>query len=155
MAPALATGQRAITRRGRADDRKLVCAVIEAGLFGTQPVHLAAHVVRAGAKWIVTGLKGTIGGSDLTGHVTVDKRRGRTRLDGAVAFGTLDFEDLASDAGHGGATSTERPEGLRPGPDTRLHTGPVGPTDGGIAVEDRAQIRRRPHMATSLTPHPT
>src|SRR3546814_7239997 len=97
MARALDTGQMAFTITARADDLKLVDAVIEAGLFGTQPVNLAAHVERAGAKWIVTGLKGTIGGSDLTGHVTVDKRRGRTRLDGAVAVGTLDFEDLASD----------------------------------------------------------
>src|SRR3546814_15875172 len=121
MAPALATGQRAITRRGRADDRKLVCAVIEAGLFGTQPVHLAAHVVRAGAKWIVTGLKGTIGGSDLTGHVTVDKRRGRNRLDGAAAFGTLDFEDLAPDAGNAAALAPERSDGLRLVPNTPLN----------------------------------
>src|SRR3546814_11330574 len=50
--------------------------------------------------------------SDLTGHVTVDKRRGRTRLDGAVAFGTLDFEDLASDAGNAAALALERSEGL-------------------------------------------
>src|SRR3546814_12676532 len=130
MAPALATGQRAITRRGRADDRKLVCAVIEAGLFGTQPVNLAAHVERAGAKWIVTGLKGTIGGSDLTGHVTVDKRRGRTRLDGAGAFGTLDFEDLASDAGNAAALAPERSEGIRLVPNTHHNPPQAGPPAG-------------------------
>src|SRR3546814_15996434 len=75
MARALDTGQMAFTMTARADDLKLVDAVIEAGLFGTQPVNLAAHVERAGAKWIVTGLQGTNGGSRLTGPVTVQKKR--------------------------------------------------------------------------------
>src|SRR3546814_5336542 len=46
MARALDTGQMAFTMTARADDLKLVDAVIEAGLFGTQPVNLAAHVER-------------------------------------------------------------------------------------------------------------
>src|SRR3546814_21013043 len=123
------TGQMAFTRTARADDLKLVDAVIEAGLFGTQPVNLAAHVERAGAKWIVTGLKGTIGGSDLTGHGTVDKRRGRTRLHGAVAFGTLAFEDLASAAGNAAGLAPERPGGLRPVPNTPTKPAPVAPEE--------------------------
>src|SRR3546814_11014671 len=87
MARALDTGQMAFTMTARADDLKLVDAVIEAGLFGTQPVNLAAHVERAGPKWVVTGLKGTIRGSDLTGHVTLGNRRSRTRTHRAAVVG--------------------------------------------------------------------
>src|SRR3546814_15431381 len=79
MARALDTGQMAFTMPARADDLKLVDAVIEAGLFGTQQVHLAAHVERAGAQWSVTGLKGTLGGSHLTRHVTGAIARGPPR----------------------------------------------------------------------------
>src|SRR3546814_16311745 len=95
------TGQMAFTRTARADDLKLVDAVIEAGLFGTQPVNLPAHVERAGAKWIVTGLTGTICGSGLPLHVTVHKPPGRTRPSGPGAFRTPDFGGLQSDTRKG------------------------------------------------------
>src|SRR3546814_3741615 len=91
--------------------------------------------------------------SDLTGHATVDKRRGRTRLDGAVAFGTLDFEDLASDAGNAAALALERSEGLRLVPNTRINLAHVGPTDGRIAFAARRIVsRRRDRKSTRLNP---
>src|SRR3546814_16752891 len=85
--------------------------------------------------------------SDLTGHVTVDKRRGRTRLDGAVAFGTLDFEDLASDAGNAPALALERSAGLRLVPTTRINIAHVAPTDGRLSFSAR-RIPTRPRPTT-------
>ncbi|HVJ00350.1 MAG TPA: AsmA-like C-terminal region-containing protein [Sphingomonas sp.] len=143
MTRALDTGHMAFDMSARADDLKLVDAVIEAGLFGTQPATLAAHVVRDDPKWSVTKLRGTIGRSDLTGHVIVDKQGDRTRLDGAVAFGSLDFEDLASDAGNAAAIARERAHGLRLVPDTRINLAHVGPTDGRIDFAVRRIVSRR------------
>ncbi|MEP7008304.1 MAG: AsmA family protein, partial [Sphingomonas bacterium] len=57
----------------RADDLKFVDAIIEAGLFGTKPVQLAAHVRRDGKAWKVSTVTGRIGSSDIAGHVDVDK----------------------------------------------------------------------------------
>ena len=118
----------------RAADLRLIDAVIEAGLFGTQPVAIVARVRHAAPRWIVTGLKGTIGTSDITGHVTVDKQDGRTILDGAVASRRLDFDDLSSDAGLAKGAALERAIGPRVVPDTRIDLSRIGKTDGRIAV---------------------
>ena len=118
----------------RAADLRLIDAVIEAGLFGTQPVALTAHVRHDAPKWIVTDLKGTIGRSDIAGHVTVDKRDGRTRLDGAVASRRFDFDDLSSDEGLAKGAAQERAIGPRLVPDTRINLANLDKTDGRIAV---------------------
>ena len=80
-------------------DLALLDAIIEAGLPGTQPVRLTARVTRDRPDWIVEGLKGTIGRSDIAGHATIRKRDGRTRIDGALSADRFDFDDLASNAG--------------------------------------------------------
>ncbi len=118
----------------RAADLRLIDAVIEAGLFGTQPVAIAAHVRHEAPRWIVTALKGTIGRSDIAGHVTVDKRDGRTRLDGAVASRRFDFDDLSSDEGLARGAALERAIGPRVVPDTRIDLANLARTDGRIAV---------------------
>nr|WP_277998529.1 AsmA-like C-terminal region-containing protein [Sphingomonas liriopis] len=118
----------------RAADLRLIDAVIEAGLFGTQPVAITAHVRHEAPKWIVTGLKGTIGRSDIAGHVTVDKQDGRTKLDGAVASNRFDFDDLSSDEGQAKAAALERAIGPRVVPNTRIDLSKIDRTDGRIAV---------------------
>ncbi len=118
----------------RAADLRLIDAVIEAGLFGTQPVALTAHVRHDAPKWIVNDLKGTIGQSDIAGHVTVDKQDGRTKLDGAVTANRFDFGDLASDEGRAEAAARERAIGPHVVPDTRIDLSKIGEN-------------RRPHIA--------
>ncbi len=118
----------------RAADLRLIDAVIEAGLFGTQPVAITAHVRHDAPRWIVTDLKGTIGSSDIAGHVTVDKRDGRTMLDGAVASNRMDFNDLSSDEGLAKGAALERAIGPRLIPNTRIDLSNIGKTDGRIAI---------------------
>ncbi|NIJ30299.1 hypothetical protein FHT00_002262 [Sphingomonas insulae] len=118
----------------RAADLRLIDAVIEAGLFGTQTVAIVANVRHAAPRWIVTGLKGTIGRSDIAGHVTVDKRDGRTQLDGAVASDRFDFDDLSSDEGLAKGAALERAIGPRVVPNTRIDLSNIDTTDGRIAV---------------------
>ena len=118
----------------RAADLRLIDAVIEAGLFGTQPVAITAHVRHDAPKWIVTDLKGTIGTSDIAGRVTVDKTDGRTKLDGAIASRRLDFDDLSSDEGLAKGAALERAIGPRLIPNTRIDLGNIDRTDGRISV---------------------
>lgn len=124
----------------RAQDLKLIDAIIEAGLIGTQPVRLAARARRNGKDWDVTGLTGTIGRSDIAGHVTVRKQDGRTRLDGAVTSNALLFDDFASDAGLAQAAAKEAAIGLRVVPDTRINLRKIDKTDGTIAFTIRRLI---------------
>ncbi|NYD88601.1 AsmA family protein [Sphingomonas melonis] len=118
----------------RAADLRLIDAVIEAGLFGTQPVALTAHVRHDAPKWIVTDLKGTIGRSDIAGHVTVDKQDGRTKLDGAATAQRFDFDDLSSDEGLAKGAALEGAIGPRLVPATRINLAKIDKTDGRIAV---------------------
>lgn len=118
----------------RAADLRLIDAVIEAGLFSTQPVAIRAHVRHDAPKWRVTDLRGTIGRSDLAGEVTVDKQDGRTRLDGNVTANRFDFDDLSSDAGLAKGEALERAIGPRLVPNTRIDLSRIDKTDGRIAV---------------------
>ena len=125
-----------------AADLRLIDAVIEAGLFGTQPVALTAHVRHDAPKWIVNDLKGTIGQSDIAGHVTVDKQDGRTKLDGAVTANRFDFGDLASDEGRAEAAARERAIGPHVVPDTRIDLSKIGETDGRISLRIARVVSR-------------
>ncbi|MEG3092214.1 AsmA family protein [Sphingomonas sp. PB1R3] len=116
----------------KADDLKRIDAVIEAGLFQTRAVQLTAHVRHERLRWTITDLKGRIGRSDLTGRLTVDKKGGRTLLDGDVAAGQLDFDDLSSAQGRAEAAALERRIGPRLVPNTRIDIGKIDTTDGTI-----------------------
>ena len=124
----------------RADDLKLIDAIIEAGLFGTQPVSLAAHARHDGHDWDINGISGRIGESDLAGHVTVRKIGGRTKLDGAVVAGRLRFDDFASTAGLAAAHALERAEGPRLVPNLRINIRKITHTDGTIAFTVRRLV---------------
>ena len=116
----------------RASDLRLIDAVIEAGLFGTQPVRLAAHVRHDAPDWTITGLHGTIGRSILAGDLIVKKRDGRTRLDGSVTARQLAFEDFSSSEGLAKGAALERRIGLRLVPNTRINLAGIDTTDGRL-----------------------
>jgi len=113
----------------RASDLKLIDAVIEAGLFRTQPVSFSAHVRHDQPKWTVTQLKGVVGRSDFAGHVTVDKQAGRSKVDGDIVSRQFDFGDLASDEGKAEGAALERAIGPRLVPNTRIDIGKIDTTD--------------------------
>ncbi|MES2056186.1 MAG: AsmA family protein [Pseudomonadota bacterium] len=145
------TNAMTIDLTARADDLKMVDAVIEAGLFGTQDVQLTAHARHDGPDWTITRLSGTIGQSDIAGSVTVRKRGGRTLLDGDVSSNRLDFDDFASDAGLAKAAALEQSIGLRLVPNMRINIVKIDDTDGSIRFTVRQVFGgKRPSSITSL-----
>jgi uncharacterized protein involved in outer membrane biogenesis len=113
----------------RATDLKLIDAVIEAGLFRTQPVSFSAHVRHDTPKWAITQLKGAVGRSDFAGHVTVDKRDGRSKVNGDIVSRQFDFADLSSDEAQAKGAALERAIGPRLVPNTRIDIGKIDTTD--------------------------
>ncbi|MBR0553027.1 AsmA family protein [Stakelama marina] len=119
----------------KAANLRYVDAIIEAGLFGTQPVNLSARADHDGDIWKIIGLTGTIGRSRLSeGHATIVKDNGRSRIDGALDFATLDFNDLASDAGLAKAAAQHARTGPRILPDTRIDLKSVSDVDGSLDI---------------------
>lgn len=116
-------------------DLALLDAIIEAGLPGTQPVRLTAQVIRDKPDWTVTALKGTIGRSDLTGHATIKKRDGRTRIDGVIRSARFDFDDLSSNEGKRKGAAKRARFGERIVPDTAIDLKTVARTDGRLELK--------------------
>ncbi|WP_404333568.1 AsmA-like C-terminal region-containing protein [Sphingomonas sp. MMS12-HWE2-04] len=134
MAGPLRTDAMDLTMTARGDDLKRIDRIIEAGLFGTQPVKLAAQVRHSDDTWFVEGLRGTIGVSALTGRVTARKVDGRTKLDGEAHFSRLRFNDLADDTGLAKQRALQQAIGARVVPNTRINIRKIDKTDGRIAV---------------------
>jgi hypothetical protein len=128
----LDTNAMALDVTARAADLKLIDAVIEAGLFKTRAVTLSAHVRHDRPKWEITKLNGTIGRSQLSGWLNVDKVDGRTKLDGRIASRQLDFNDLSSEEGRAKAAALEARIGPRLVPNTPIDIGKITHTDGTI-----------------------
>lgn len=59
----------------------------------TPPYHLKSHLERDGAIYKMTGMTGTVGDSDLEGHLTVDATN-KPDMTGALTSRVLDFDDL-------------------------------------------------------------
>lgn len=152
MAAALQTNRMTFSVDARADDLKLVDRVIEAGLFGTQPVALHAAVERSPGQWRIRRLEGTVGASRIDGRLDVKKIGERTRLDGQVHSSALDFDDLASDAGKAAAVALERTQGIKIVPNLRVNVRKIDHTDGRIAFKvDRIVSGRRPSALRSAS----
>lgn len=122
---------------GHGQDLKLLDAIIEAGLPGTQPVRLSATVRRTSPDWRIEGLSGTIGRSDISGQATVTKRDGRTRVEGALRSRRFDFDDLANDEGKRRALAEEARVGERIVPGTRIDLAKLGNLDGRVELSVR------------------
>lgn len=128
----LDTNAMSLDVQARAADLKLIDAVIEAGLFKTRAVTLSAHVRHDRPKWEITRLDGTIGRSQLSGWLNVDKQDGRTKLTGQIASRQLDFNDLSSSEGRAQAAALEARIGPRIVPNTPVDIGKIDRTDGTI-----------------------
>lgn len=152
MAGPLRTDDMVFKVSANATNLKLVDRIIEAGLFGTQPVNLRANVRHADGKWLVGNLGGIVGRSQFTGKLEVRKVDGRTKLDGDARFSQLDFDDLADDRGLAQAIALERAQGQRLVPNTRINIQKIDRTDGRIAVQvDRILDGRRPSSLTNAS----
>lgn len=134
-----------------ADDLALIDAVIEAGLMPTQPVKLAAKVRRRSPDWIISDLKGSIGRSDIAGEATIEKRGGRTRIEGRLDSEAFDFDDLASEEGRRIAREKAAKYGMRLFPDTAIDLDNVDKTDGTLAVSARKLLWRGQSPFRSLS----
>ena len=134
MRSPLDTERMSLDVTARASDLRFIDAIIEAGLFGTRPVRLVAHVEHRAPDWAVTGLIGAIGRSRLSGHVAIVKRNGRTRIDGAVAWPAFDPGDLASDEARATAAALRQATGPRLVPNTRVDLSRITHTDGVLTV---------------------
>lgn len=149
MAAPLDTEHMSLEVSARARDLKLIDAVIEAGLFHTQPVVLSAKVRREPGRWLIDRLNGRIGRSDLTGELTVIKDGDRTKLQGSFSSRQLDFDDLSSDAGLRRAAARKQAIGPRIVPDTRVNLAKIGRTDGRLTFRVARIVSR--HGPSSLT----
>jgi uncharacterized protein involved in outer membrane biogenesis len=121
----------------QASDLKMVDAIIEAGLFGTQPVNVRAHATHDGIDWKIDQLRGTVGKSDIAGQMTITHRDGRTKLAGSVRSDALDFDDLASNDGLAKAAALEQSQGVKLVPNTRVNLRKITHTDGNITFDVR------------------
>jgi uncharacterized protein involved in outer membrane biogenesis len=118
--------------RATSPNLKYLDDVIEAGLFGTQPIDLHAKVRHAGRDWFVEHLTGRIGRSPLVAKADILKRDERTKIDADVHFGAFDFDDLSDAQGKAKARAIEASIGPRVLPGTRINLAKVGPTDGVV-----------------------
>jgi hypothetical protein len=97
--------------------------IIQAGLFGTQPIDLRADVRHDGRDWMIDRLAGRVGRSRLSGHGTVLKRGGRSKVDATIIAQTFDFDDLSDDSGQAKGRAPKGPH--RPARDPRHAYQPV------------------------------
>lgn len=132
MAGALNMRDMRLDVAARAPTLKDLDYVIEAGLFGTQPIDLTAQLRHHGRDWTIERIAGRIGRSRMTGKAQVDKRDGRTKIDADIVFSQLDFDDLADDKGLATQQASRARIGPRVLPNTRVNLSKVGPTDGTI-----------------------
>jgi AsmA family protein len=133
------------------DDLAHLDLLIEAGLPGTQPVRLSANLRHDRPDWRIDDLKLKVGRSDFAGSVTVRKRDGRSRIEGAVLSRGLDFNDLASNAGLARAAAKRRATGPRVVPDTRIDLARLRKTDGSLHFDIRRLLSEHPSALRGLT----
>lgn len=142
MAGPLNASSMSLDVAAKGSDLKHLDTIIEAGLFGTQPIDLSATVRREGSDWFVDKLAGGIGRSRLAGAATVLKRDGRTKIDATIRASQFDFDSLADNAGLAAAKALRARIGPRVIPNTRINLSKMGPTDGVIRFRaDRLLFR--------------
>jgi uncharacterized protein involved in outer membrane biogenesis len=134
MAHPLALHDMALTLHARGDDLRHLDDLIQAGLFGSQAIDLTGQLRRQHRDWFIDRLSGTIGRSPLTGHATILKRDGRNRIEGAITFAALDFNDLSSSEGLAKGAALKAAIGPRVIPNTKIDLHHLGPTDGTLYI---------------------
>lgn len=153
MPSPLDTGHLQGQARGHALDLRLLDAIIEAGLPGTQPVRLTASIRRHRPDWVIEDLQGTIGRSDIAGHATITKRKGRTRIAGALSSHRFDFDDLSSNEGKQRAAAIKARLGPRLLPGSAIDLSHVRRTDGALDLKVEQLLWPGPSPFRSLQAH--
>jgi len=100
-------------------------------LPNTPSYNLSAKFQRTGARYVFSGISGTLGRTDLEGTLVVDKVNGRHRLDADLASKTLNFADLLAILGGPPTRTAPTPAPRRPA-QIKLPLGP--PTKPGPAT---------------------
>ena len=100
--------------------------------------------------WTVTALKGTVGRSDIAGHVTVRKIDGRTKLDGGIVSNAFDFDDLTTPEGRARGLAKSQALGPRLVPDTRINLRKIGRTDGTLTFTAKRLISDTPSALRAM-----
>lgn len=119
--------------------------LIEAGLFGTQPIDLAADIRHVARDWQIDRISGTMGRSAFTGSASILKRDGRTKLDAKFHASRFDFDDLSDTEGLARAAALRARIGPRLIPATRINLAKLGRTDGRLAfTADRILTKSGP-----------
>ena len=116
----------------RAPTLKNIDRIIEAGLFGTQPVAVAGTIRHEGRDWYVDRIGGGIGRSRFTGMATIHKIDERTAIDAKIHATQLDFDDLADSRGRAASAQRRAAIGPRVLPPTRINLSKLWKTDGTI-----------------------
>lgn len=118
-------------------------------LPGTAPYHLNGVLRRDGAVYDVTDLTGTVGSSDLHGHLTADVSKPIPNLAGHLSSRVLNFDDLGALL-RGGKSVAETSAYLLP--DVALHTERLRQINGEIDYDADA-IRSRDFPLRGLSTH--
>ncbi|MBT2186291.1 AsmA family protein [Sphingobium nicotianae] len=150
MAGALNMRDMTLQVSARAPSLKYLDDIIEAGLFGSQPIDLTARLRHNGRDWTIERIAGRVGRSLMRGRAQIDKRDGRTKVDADIVFSQLDFDDLADDEGLAEHRAMKVRIGPRVLPDTRVNLSKVGPTDGTIRFTAQRLLFRDESVFRSL-----
>lgn len=137
--------------QARGASLKYLDDLIQAGLFGTQPIDLTATVRHRGRDWFVDEIGGSVGRSRFAGKAEILKREGRSKIDATLNFSQFDFDDLADDAGRAEAAALTARIGPRVLPNTRINLAKMGPTDGQIRFVAEKLLFRQPSVFRSLS----
>ncbi len=124
--------------------------IIEAGLFGTQPISLRATIRRDAPDWHIRSLSGSIGRSIISGKADVLKRNGRTKVTGSIRASQFDFDDLSDNAGRAKAVALTARIGPRIIPNTRINLSKIGKTDIRMSFVADRLISRKDSVFRSL-----
>lgn len=106
--------------------------LIEAGLFGSQPIDLTGKIRHDGRDWYVDRIGGRMGRSYFTGLATIHKDGGRTNIDAKVDARQFDFDDLADTEGRAESAARNAAVGPRVISPTRINLSKLGKTDGRL-----------------------
>lgn len=120
------------TIRAQAPTLKNLDYLIEAGLFGTQPIDLSGTIRHDARDWYVDRLAGTIGRSRFAGRATVHKYGIRTAIDARIHASQFDFDDLADSQGRAESAARLARIGPRVIPPTKIDLSKLWKTDGTI-----------------------
>ena len=135
----------------RAQDLRYLDDIIQAGLFPSKPLTLAAHIRHDDRAWTIRTLNADIGRSRLRVTGKVDKLGGRTVLRGRVDAATLDFDDFSSAEQRARAAVRRAATGPRVIPATRIDLTKLGKLDGQIILNARRLLAAGPSAFETLS----